>query len=112
MKRGWQRPRFRFANHLISISYAPIRDFAAANPAVGEALDKWYFECKAADWRNLADVRRSFNNVDFVGNEHYVFTIKGNHYRLVAMIFFNRRTVYIRFIGTHKEYDMIDAATS
>jgi mRNA-degrading endonuclease HigB of HigAB toxin-antitoxin module len=46
-----------------------------------------------------------------VGNDRYVFNIKGNKYRLVAMIFFNIRTVYIRFIGTHTEYDKIDCST-
>jgi HTH-type transcriptional regulator / antitoxin HigA len=46
-----------------------------------------------------------------VGNERYVFNIKGNHYRLVAMIFFNKRTLFIRFIGTHSDYDKIDCKT-
>jgi mRNA interferase HigB len=70
-----------------------------------------FCKCKAADWKSLTDIRRSFNNVDFVGNDRYVFNIKGNHYRLVAMIFFSRRTVYIRFVGTHREYDAIDVTT-
>lgn len=56
-------------------------------------------------------MRRSFNNVDFVGNDRYVFNIKGNHYRLVAMVFFSRRTIFIRFVGTHREYDTIDVST-
>ena len=49
-----------------------------------------------------------FNILDYIGNDRYVFNIKGNDYRLVTMIFFNSRTVYIRFIGTHEEYDKID----
>lgn len=96
---------------MVIISYAPLRDFTGANPTVGDALDDWYFKCKAASWKSLADMRRSFNSVDFVGNDRYVFNIKGNRYRLVAMVFFNRRTLYIRFIGTHAEYDTIDVAT-
>ena len=56
-------------------------------------------------------MRQSFNSVDFVGNDRYVFNSKGNHYRLVAMVFFNRRTLYIRFIGTHTEYDTVDVTT-
>lgn len=95
---------------MVIISYAPIRDFTEANPAVGDALEEWYFKCKAADWKNIADMRRSFNNIDFVGNDRYVFNIKGNHYRLVAMIFFSRRTIFIRFVGTHREYDAIDVS--
>ncbi|MCB0517743.1 MAG: type II toxin-antitoxin system HigB family toxin [Saprospiraceae bacterium] len=46
-----------------------------------------------------------FNSVDYVGNDRYVFNIRGNNYRLFAMIFFNKRTVFVRFIGTHAEYD-------
>jgi len=96
---------------MVIISYAPIRDFTEANPAVGDALEEWYFKCKAADWESLAEMRRSFNSVDFVGNDRYVFNIKGNNYRLVAMIFFSRRTIFIWFVGTHREYDAIDVAT-
>jgi mRNA interferase HigB len=52
-----------------------------------------------------------FNSVDAVGNDRFVFNIRGNNYRLVAMIFFDIRTVFIRFIGLHKEYDKIDCST-
>jgi mRNA interferase HigB len=55
-------------------------------------------------------MKKTFNSVDVVGNDRYVFNIKGNSYRLVAMIFFDIRTIYIRFIGTHSEYDKIDCA--
>lgn len=58
-------------------------------------------------WGNFNDVRNTFGSVDAVGNDRYVFNIKGNDYRLIAMIFFDKRTVYIRFIGTHAEYDKI-----
>ncbi|WP_262909385.1 type II toxin-antitoxin system HigB family toxin [Mucilaginibacter daejeonensis] len=64
-----------------------------------------------ADWANFHEVRSMFNTVDAVGNDRFVFDIRGNHYRIVAMIFFDIRTVYIRFVGTHKEYDRIDCST-
>ena len=66
---------------------------------------------KAADWNKLADIKKVFNNVDYVGNDRYVLNIKGNNFRLVAMIFFDKRTLFIRFIGTHSEYDKIDCST-
>lgn len=56
-------------------------------------------------------MKQTFNSVDYVGNERYVFNIKGNRYRLVTMIFLDIRTVFIRFIGTHAEYSKIDATT-
>jgi mRNA interferase HigB len=56
-------------------------------------------------------MKNSFNAVDAVGNDRYVFNIKGNHFRLIALIIFKVRTVFVLFIGTHKEYDQIDAST-
>lgn len=75
-----------------------------------EAFNKWYEISKQADWNSLNDLKKTFSTVDYVGNDRYVFNIKGNKYRLVAMIFFDIRTVFIRFVGTHAEYDKIDCS--
>jgi mRNA interferase HigB len=72
-----------------------------------DALNNWYRVANMADWSNFHDVKEMFNSVDAIGNDRYVFNIRGNTYRLVAMIFFDVRTVYIRFIGTHAEYDKL-----
>ena len=56
-------------------------------------------------------MKNSFNSVDAVGNDRYVFNIKGNDYRLIALIIFKVRTVFILFIGTHRDYDKVDAKT-
>jgi mRNA interferase HigB len=74
------------------------------------ALNDWYKIVKNADWSNFNDVKATFSTADYVGNEHFVFNIRGNNYRLVAMIFFEKRTVFIRFIGTHAEYDKINVS--
>jgi mRNA interferase HigB len=66
---------------------------------------------KQADWATLKDIKDTFNSVDYVGNDRYVFNIKGNKYRLVAMIFFDIRTLYLRYVDTHAEYDKIDCKT-
>lgn len=71
------------------------------------ALNDWYQKVKSANWGSFADIKTDFNSVDAVGNDRFVFNIKGNHYRIVAMILFIPKRVYIRFIGTHKEYDKI-----
>ena len=60
-----------------------------------------------ANWNNFSDIKKSFNSVDIVGNMRYVFDIKGNDFRIVAKIFFKIKSIYIRFVGTHKEYDKI-----
>lgn len=93
---------------MVVISKTIIAEFGLAHADSISALNKWYEETKKADWNSLADIKKTFNSVDYVGNDRYVFNIKGNDYRLVAMIFFNIRTVFIRFIGTHKEYDRTD----
>ena len=53
------------------------------------------------------DIRKTFNSVDYVGNQRYVFNINGNNFRLIVMIFMTAKSVYIRFVGTHAEYDKI-----
>lgn len=53
-------------------------------------------------------MKQTFNSVDSVGNDRYVFNVGGNKYRIVAMIHFSKRTVYLRFVGTHAQYDGID----
>ena len=73
-------------------------------------LHEWYKIVSQASWSNINDVRKTFNSVDYVGNERFVFNIKGNKYRLIAKIQFNDRTIFIKFIGTHAEYDKIDAS--
>ncbi len=71
------------------------------------ALSNWYAIVTKCEWNNLSDVRKTFNTVDYVGNNRFVFNIKGNQYRLIAIIIFASKKLYIRFIGTHKEYEKI-----
>ncbi|QJW90389.1 type II toxin-antitoxin system HigB family toxin [Spirosoma taeanense] len=97
---------------MVIVSKKAIHEYGVSKPQSTEALNEWYLKTKAADWSNLADVKNSFNSVDYVGNDNYVFNIKGNQYRLIARIIFPVRTVFIRFIGTHSEYDKIDASTA
>ncbi len=96
---------------MVIISKVIFIEFGLDNPESIEALNKWYDETKKADWANFSEMKKTFNSVDSVGNDRYVFNIKGNNYRLVAMIFFDIRTIYIRFLGTHKEYDKVNCKT-
>lgn len=72
------------------------------------ALEHWYSTVSAAEWNNFADIKKDFNSVDSVGNQRFVFNIKGNHYRIVVLILFSVQQVYIRFVGTHSDYDKIN----
>jgi mRNA interferase HigB len=93
------------------ITEEPLKNYIAIHPDSRVALQEWLKIVKAANWENFADVKKSFNSVDNVGNQHYVFNIKGNHHRLVVVIKFTIKWVYIRFIGTHEEYNKIDCST-
>ena len=81
------------------------------NPDSRTALEEWFQKTRQAKWTCFADVRRTFGSADSVGNQRYVFNIRGNNYRLVAVVKFTIQTVYIRFVGTHPEYDKIDVKT-
>lgn len=72
------------------------------------ALEEWYKKADNAQWECFADIKKDFNSVDAVGNQHFVFNIKGNDYRLIAVIKFRIKIIYIRHICTHAEYDKID----
>ena len=71
------------------------------------ALEEWYEKATEAEWENFAEVRQTFNSADLVGNNRIVFNIRGNQYRLMVLVLFRVKMVYIRFIGTHKDYDRI-----
>ncbi|MBO5634137.1 MAG: type II toxin-antitoxin system HigB family toxin [Bacteroidales bacterium] len=71
------------------------------------ALEEWYQKTTDADWENFSQIRQTFNSADYVGNNRVVFNIKGNQYRLVTLVLFKIKMIYIRFIGTHKEYEKI-----
>ena len=85
-----------------------LKEYAENHPDSKVALQEWTTIVKRSKWTCFADIKKTFNSVDNVGNQHYVFNIKGNNYRLVVVIKFTIQFVYIRFIGTHKEYDKID----
>ncbi len=70
----------------------------------------WYNDAKHAGWKNPMDIKTVFRNASFVGNDRVVFNLKGNTYRLVVSISYEHGIVFIRFLGTHQEYDRIDAA--
>ena len=73
------------------------------------ALERWYHLALEAEWSGLTDIRKDFQSTDYVGNQHYVFNIRGNRYRLVVVIKFIMGYVFIRFVGSHEEYEKINA---
>lgn len=85
--------------------------FWTLHPQAEQPLKAWYDEAKQARWQTPHDIRSQYASASFVGNNRVVFNIKGNDYRLVAAVAYRYQAVYIKFIGTHAEYDRIDVAT-
>ncbi|MDQ8006498.1 MAG: type II toxin-antitoxin system HigB family toxin [Pedobacter sp.] len=89
------------------LSHSTLIDYYNKDIKAKAALEHWYQTVKRAEWTCFADIKKDFNTVDSVGNQRYVFDIKGNDYRLVVIVRFSIKTIFIRFVGTHKEYDNI-----
>jgi mRNA interferase HigB len=75
----------------------------------GEPLMAWYRQVRQADWANPAELKRDIRNASILKDGRAVFNIAGNKYRVVVWINYAYRVVYIRFVGTHRQYDNIDA---
>jgi mRNA interferase HigB len=95
---------------MVIITKGTIHAFCERQPRATASLNDWFGKTQSADWSNFQNVRSTFNSVDSIGNDRFVFNIGGNNYRLIAMIHFSIRTVYIRAILTHREYDSLGAA--
>jgi mRNA interferase HigB len=88
-----------------------LREFWEQHPDARQALQAWYDDAKHAVWKTPADIKDVYRNASLVANNRVVFNIKRNSYRLVVAIQYKQGIVFIRFVGTHQEYDRIDAAT-
>jgi mRNA interferase HigB len=96
------------------IALGTLKAFLESDPAYADAGDPvmaWYRQVRAADWATPADVKRDIRTASILKDGRVVFNIAGNKYRVVVWINYPYRVVYIRFIGTHRQYDRIDAQT-
>jgi len=93
------------------VAVGALRDFWRRHPAAEQPLKAWHDEAKHALWSTPQDIRDRYASASFVGHNRVVFNVKGNDYRLVVAIADRFQAVYIKFVGTHAEYDRIDAAT-
>jgi mRNA interferase HigB len=93
------------------IARRTLREYWAQHPDVEQALQAWYHEVKEAARASPVDIKNVYATASILPNNRVVFNIRGNQYRLVVTVNYAYRMVYIRFIGTHHEYDKIDATT-
>lgn len=94
---------------IIAVSH--LRDFWAKNPDAEQALKAWVDEIKKATWSQPVDIKAQYRNASILKGRRVVFNIKGNNYRLVISVAYRFQAVYVKFIGTHAEYDGVDAET-
>ncbi len=92
------------------ISRTKLRDFWSLHLDAEFDLRRWYFFAKKAVWRQSAKVKTVFSSASFLANNRVVFNVAGNKYRLVVKMVYGPQRIYVRFIGTHQEYDRMDAA--
>ncbi len=90
------------------ISRRILREFWEKHPDATIALQTWFHDVERASWKSPMDIKAVYRNASFVANNRIVFNIKGNYYRLVVVVVYRYGLVYIRFVGTHEEYNRID----
>ena len=93
------------------IAKRTLRQFWEKHPAAQGPLEAWHSEAAKAQWKNPQEIKNQFGSASILKGGRIVFNIGGNKYRLILSIDYGRQACYVKFIGTHKEYDAIDAET-
>jgi mRNA interferase HigB len=93
------------------IAVSTLRAFWERYPDAEQPLKAWYEEAIRASWSQPADIKAQHRSASVLKNRRVVFNIKGNDYRLIVAIAYKLQIVYVKFVGTHKEYDAVDAET-
>jgi len=86
-----------------------LREFWQKHPDCEQQLKSWYREAEQGSWKTINEIKKGYPSASVVKDGRVVFNIKGNNYRLIVRVNLHYQMVWIRFIGTHKEYDRIDA---
>jgi mRNA interferase HigB len=93
------------------IAVSTLRDFWQRHPDAEQPLKAWVEEAASANWTQPADIKEQYRSASVLKNRRVVFNIKGNDYRLIVAVAYKLQVVYVKFVGTHKEYDAVDAET-
>lgn len=93
------------------VSFPPLLKFVAAHPEARQSVLAWCDEAKKARWKQPADIKAQYAHASILKNRRVVFNLKGNDYRLIVAVAYNTGFVYVKFVGSHAQYDLIDANT-
>jgi mRNA interferase HigB len=95
--------------HIVSVK--TLRQFWEIHPDAEQPLRAWYLVARQAQWRTPAAIKADYRTASFVANNRVIFNLKGNDYRWVVLVAYSKGRLFIRFVGTHADYDRIDPAT-
>jgi len=95
--------------HIVALK--SLRQFWETHPDAEQPLRAWYAIANNAEWRTPADVKMDYRSASFVGNNRVIFNVKGNAYRLIVVAEYRKGRIFVRFVGTHAEYDRVDPTT-
>lgn len=104
-------PKWDYKCGMKIISIKTLKDFWVKYPETEQPLKAWVDEAVKAAWKTPADIKGMYRNASILKNKRVVFNIKGNCYRLIVAIAYQRGWIFVKFIGTHEQYDEIDAET-
>ena len=93
------------------IARSALREYWQKHPETEQPLKAWFDDTSRANWKTPSDIKDNYANASIIANNRVIFNIKGNNHRLIVHIRYDISIVFIRFIGTHQEYDKIDATT-
>ena len=93
------------------IARSTLREFWQKYPDSEQSLKAWFYDVKSANWQRPSDIKNVYPNASIIANNRVVFNIRGNRYRLIVHVRYDIGIVFIRFIGTHQDYDKIDSTT-
>lgn len=96
---------------MVVLAKPAVREAAIKYQTCAKALYEWYDVARAADWKDFLAVKQTYRHTDYVAPDRLVFDVCGNRLRVITLVHFSTRTLYILFIGTHAEYDKIDVST-
>ena len=99
-----------YDNVMRVIAKRTLREFWDKHSTAKQPLLSWYKAVQTVNWQNNAEIKERFSTASIINATRVVFNIGGNNYRLICIVKFDKQILFIRFIGTHKEYDKINAA--
>lgn len=92
------------------IAISTLRAFWIKHPEAQTPLQAWYALASRGDWKSPSDIKNAYRNASFTANNRVVFNIKGNDYRLVVLVRYDKRLLFVKFVGTHAQYDKINVS--